>query len=145
MLVADSGVWIDFFSGTPSPAADQLAQLLQAGDWRIVVPDLVVFEVLRGFRFEAEFRRAHALMAGFDIESTGGPALALAAAQHYRALRSAGYTIRSAPNVLLAAFCIDRDYALLHNDRDFLACESLHGLKGWSPLAAIAADPRSSP
>lgn len=145
VLVADSGVWIDFFSGTPSPAADQLAQLLQAGEWRIVVPDLVMFEVLRGFRFEADFRRAHALIAGFDIESTGGPALALAAAQHYRALRSAGYTIRSAPDVLLAAFCIDRDYALLHNDRDFLAFESLRGLKGWSPLAVIAADLRSSP
>jgi hypothetical protein len=145
VLVADSSVWIDFFSGTQSSAAHQLARLLQAGEWRIVVPDLVMFEVLRGFRLEGDARRAHALMAGFDIESTGGPALALAAAQHYRALRTAGHTVRSAPDVLLATFCIDRDYALLHNDGDFLVFEALRGLKGWSAHAAPTNESWSSP
>lgn len=139
VLVADSGVWIDFFNGTESPVAEQLARLLQSGEWRIVVPDLVLFEVLRGFRIEADFRRARLLLGGFDIEAAGGAELAESAAEHYRALRRAGYTVRSATDVLLAAFCIERDYALLHNDRDFLVFETLRGLKGW-PSASIASD-----
>ena len=32
---------------------------------------------------------------------------------------------------MAASFCIERDYALLHRDRDFDAFESLRGLRGW--------------
>ena len=34
-------------------------------------------------------------------------------------------------DVLIAAFCIDRGYALLHRDRDFHAFETQRGLRGW--------------
>ena len=34
-------------------------------------------------------------------------------------------------DVLVASFCIERDYALLHRDKDFEAFESLRGLRGW--------------
>ena len=63
--------------------------------------------------------------------SAGGADLALAAAQHFRSLRAAGVTPRSSIDVLVAAFCIERDYALLHRDRDFDAFEELRGLRGW--------------
>jgi hypothetical protein len=55
----------------------------------------------------------------------------LDAAQHYRALRSAGYTVRSGFDVLIAAFCIENGYALLHRDRDFDAFEQMRGLRTW--------------
>ena len=42
-----------------------------------------------------------------------------------------GITVRSAIDVLLATFCIDRGYALLHADRDFDAFEALRGLRAW--------------
>jgi hypothetical protein len=57
--------------------------------------------------------------------------LALIAAQHCRSLRAAGVTPRSSIDVLVAAFCIENDYALLHRDRDFDAFEELRGLRGW--------------
>ena len=38
---------------------------------------------------------------------------------------------RHAGPVLVASFCIERDYALLHRDKDFDAFESLRGLRGW--------------
>ena len=57
MLVVDSSVWIDYFNGTPNPARAALRKLLGDGDLRIVVPDLVMFEVLRGFRHERDLRR----------------------------------------------------------------------------------------
>ena len=131
MLVVDSSVWIDFFNGAPSPARATLRRLLGDGDTEIVVPDLVLFEVLRGFRDERHYLQAESLMLTLTVESTGGAALALKAAQHYRSLRAAGITVRSAVDVLVAAFCIERGYALLHADRDFDAFEATRGLRAW--------------
>jgi predicted nucleic acid-binding protein len=133
VVVADSGVWIDFFNGRPNPARDVLRRLLTEGDTRIVVPDLVLFEVLRGFRGERELRQAEALMGGLAVEPTGSVALARQAAQHYRALRERGFTVRSGIDALVATFCIENDYVLLHRDRDFSAFEQLRGLRGWHP------------
>jgi predicted nucleic acid-binding protein len=131
VLVVDSSVWIDYFNGAPNPARNTLRKLLDAGELRIVVPDLVMFEVLRGFRHERDFRQARLLFAALDVEEAGGEDLALAAAQHFRSLRAHGVTVRSAVDVLVATFCIERDYALLHRDRDFDAFENYRGLRGW--------------
>ena len=131
MLVVDSGVWIDFFNGADDPASQALGQLLDHGEVRLVVPDLVLFQVLRGFRHERDYRQARLLMESLSFETAGSSELALAAAQHYRGLRAWGTTVRSAIGVLLATFCIERDYALLHRDRDFDAFEELRGLRGW--------------
>ncbi len=131
MLVVDSSVWVDFFNDTANPAADLLQALLDHGEVRLVVPDLVLFEVLRGFRHEHDHRQARLLMETLSIEAAGGTALALAAAQHYRSLRAQGITVRSPIDVLVATFCIENDYALLHRDRDFDAFEDLRGLRSW--------------
>lgn len=134
MLVVDSSVWINFFNGAAGARAHQadlLEQLLEHGEVRIVVPDLVLFEVLRGFRHERDLRQARALMQSLAIEPTLDESTAPAAIEHYRNLRSRGHTVRSAIDVLVATFCIERDYALLHDDRDFDAFEALRGLRVW--------------
>ena len=131
MVVVDSGVWIDFFNGAPTPERTTLRRLLDRGEARLVVPDLVLYEVLRGFRHERDFRQAERLMLSMDVESTGGQALAQNAATHYRSLRAVGITVRSAIDVLVATFCIERGYTLLHRDRDFDAFEELRGLRAW--------------
>jgi len=131
VVVADSSVWIDYFAGTLNPARGVLRELLADAEVRVVVPDLVLFEVLRGFRQEADFRRARLLMEGLSVESTGGAELALAAAEHYRTLRRHGITVSSAVDVIVATFCIERDYRLLHRDADFDAFEELRGLRVW--------------
>jgi hypothetical protein len=131
VVVADSSVWIDYFNAQPNPARDVLRRLLHDGDTRLVVPDLVLFEVMRGFRSEREWRQAQTLMLSLDIETSGGTAMMLDAAQHYRDLRKSGITVRNGIDVLVAAFCIERDYVLLHRDRDFDAFESLRGLRVW--------------
>lgn len=131
MLVVDSSVWIDFFNDADHPAVEQLSFMLDHGEVRLVVPDLVLYEVLRGFRREAPYRAARRLMESLAVEDTASAGLALAAAQHYRSLRAQGITVRSGIDVLVASFCIERDYALLHRDRDFEAFEELRGLRGW--------------
>jgi hypothetical protein len=122
---------IDFFSGAENSGIGVLQQLLQHGEVRIVVPDLVLFEVLRGFRHERDHRQARMLMESLSIEATGSARLALAAADDYRSLRRAGVTVRSAIDVLIASFCIEQGYSLLHNVRDFDAFAELRGMHAW--------------
>jgi predicted nucleic acid-binding protein len=129
MVVVDAGVWIDFFNGTDTPQRQALRDLLTHGEATVVVPDLVLYEVLRGFRQERDYLQARRLMLSMAIEDTSGQALAEQAAQHYRSLRAVGITVRSAIDVLVATFCIARGYALLHRDRDFDAFEELRGLR----------------
>jgi len=131
MVVVDSGVWIDFFNGADTRERATLRRLLTAGEATLVVPDLVLYEVLRGFRREREYLQAEALMMTLDVEPTGDVALARRAAAHYRSLRAVGIAVRSAIDVLIAAFCIERGYTLLHRDRDFDAFEDLRGLRAW--------------
>jgi predicted nucleic acid-binding protein len=131
VLVVDSGVWIDYFNNAAHPAVDQLDEVLGHGEVRIVVPDLVLFEVLRGFRTERSLREARLLLDELDVEPLGGVELARTAAAHYRDLRRQGVTIRSGIDVLIASFCIEHDYALLHRDRDFRTFETHRGLRGW--------------
>ena len=131
MLVVDSSVWIDFFRDAPAPAVDELARCMEKSDTEIIVPDLVLYEVLRGFREERALRQARLLLQTLHIEPCGGEDLALAAAEHYRQLRARGITVRSSVDVLVAAFCIDNDYLLLHSDRDYDAIATHRGLRVW--------------
>ena len=131
MLVVDSGVWIDFFADRPTVACDELDRLLQDGQTRLIVPDLVLFEVLRGFREERAMRQARLLLQTVGVEACGGESVALAAAEHYRHLRARGITVRSSLDVLIAAFCIENDYLLLHGDRDYDGFATHRGLRVW--------------
>lgn len=131
MLVVDSSVWIDFFVDRPTAACDALDRLLADGHTRLVVPDLVLYEVLRGFRDERALRQARLLLQTLSVESCGGEDIALAAAEHYRLLRARGITVRSSIDVMIAAFCIEQDYLLLHSDRDFDAIAAHRGLRVW--------------
>lgn len=77
MLVVDSSVWIDYFADRPVAACDELDRLLQDGRTRLVVPDLVLYEVLRGFRHERAMRQARLLLLTLSVESCGGEDVAL--------------------------------------------------------------------
>jgi predicted nucleic acid-binding protein len=131
MIFVDSSVWIDFFNGRRADAVEQLADLLTDGSAPLAMADLVLFEVLRGFRHEQDYQAARRTLVALPVFQIGGEQQAMRAAEHYRALRAAGVTVRSPVDVLLASYCIEHDHALLHADRDFDALESLRGLKVW--------------
>jgi predicted nucleic acid-binding protein len=116
-ILVDSSVWIDYFNGTPTAETDYLDQIL---GWRdIVVGDLILAEVLQGFRQEKEFYRARNALLKFRVASMVGTEIALQSAMNYRFLRSQGITIRKTMDCLIATFCIENELHLLHSDRDF--------------------------
>jgi len=131
MILVDSSVWIDFFRQSPTPSCVQLIELLQEGSATVGTADLVVYEVLRGFNTGRALRDAQDLLLDLPIVEIGGIANALQAAEHDRALRAKGYTIRSPIDVLLASYCITHGHTLLHRDADFDVMGTLRGLKSW--------------
>lgn len=134
MIVADSSVWIDYFKGLPSPERDTLRELLRNSPSQLIVPDLVLFEVLRGFHHERAQRLAHAAFQALQMAGAVDPVAAERATQRYRRLREAGITVRSSIDVLLASYCIDHDLILLQRDRDFVPFETHFGLRLLRPL-----------
>jgi len=131
VILVDSSVWIDFLHGTSNAQTERLSRWLDAAQADIGVADLVVFEVLRGFRRAQDYARARRLLLALDVVEIGGLANALAAAEHYRELRAVGHTIRSPIDVLLASYCITHGHLLLHRDGDFDVLETLRGLRVW--------------
>jgi len=131
VILVDSSVWIDFFRGTRHRQTDALADLLDSSVTDIAVADLVVFEVMRGFRYPVEQRKARQLLLTLEVVEIGGLDNALLAAAHYNALRAQGVTIRSPIDILLASFCIHHGHQLLHRDADFDVIETLRGLSTW--------------
>ena len=131
MITADSSVWIDYLAGRNTAAATQLDAVLDDSSHDIVLLDVVLMEVLRGFRFDHEWRMARNAFAALPVLTAGGETVASKAASMYRSLRSEGVTVRSSIDLLIGAWCIENECSLIHNDRDFDAMPG-HGLQLWS-------------
>ena len=56
MLLVDSSVWIDYFNGTITPQTNHLDTIL--GIDEIVIGDLILAEVLQGFRLDKDYEAA---------------------------------------------------------------------------------------
>jgi predicted nucleic acid-binding protein len=117
VILVDSSVWIDFFRNVPTPQAEWLDRHL--GDEGIVVGDLILAEVLRGFKEERGFNEARRLLGRLEQVALCGEELAVEAARNYRRLRSRGVTVRGTIDVVIATRCLVNGYRLLHSDRDF--------------------------
>ncbi len=127
MIVVDSSVWIDFFNGKISDNTDFLDKLL--GQERIIIGDLILTEVLQGFRKKKDFQVAKSLLDTLDFKPMLGKEVALKSAENYRLLRSKGVTVRKTIDVMIGTFCVINSYPLLHDDHDFDPMEDHLGLQ----------------
>lgn len=126
MILVDSSVWIDYFRGTATAAADTLDDLL--GSEPLGVGDLVLTEVLQGFPSDRSFEAARRLLLSLEVVVLGGADLAVEAARNHRRLRARGVTVRKTIDTVIATRCIAGGHALLHDDRDFDPFERWLGL-----------------
>jgi predicted nucleic acid-binding protein len=127
MTLVDSSVWIDYFNGRTTPETDILDWLLS--ERPILVGDLIVGEVLQGFRRDAEFEQALDALSKLTLVPLVGPTLALQSARNYRELCKKGITVRKTIDCFIATFCIENGHDLLHSDSDFGPFESHLGLR----------------
>ncbi len=95
----------------------------------MVVGDLILAEVRRGFTDTRGFNQAKRLLGPLKQLNLGGDDLAAEAARNCRKLRSRGITVRGTVDAIIATRCIENGLILLHNDRDFDAFEKHLGLQ----------------
>lgn len=117
MILVDSSVWIDYFSGLDSPEADKLDNIL--GIRPVAIGDLILTEVLQGFRQDKDYKAAREVFEDITIFDMLGEKMAIKSAENFRALRKKGITVRKTADVIIATFCIDQKLPLLFSDKDF--------------------------
>jgi predicted nucleic acid-binding protein len=127
VILVDSSVWIDFFRNTPTVQADWLDARL--GIEGIVVGDLILTEVLQGFKEERGFNAARRLLGQLEQVCLGGEEIAIEAARNFRKLRKLGVTVRGTVDLVIATRCLANGYRLLHSDGDFDGFERHLGLR----------------
>lgn len=118
MILVDSSVWIDYFNGQTMPQVEMLDQLLSAQP--LAIGDIILTEVLQGFRQESDYAIAKELLTSLTIFQLINPDLAINSADNFRLLRKQGITVRKTIDVIIATFCIEEKHTLLFSDRDFI-------------------------
>jgi len=127
MIVVDTSAWIDYFRGIVAPHTDTLDSQLQTN--RIIIGDLIIIELLQGFKTKKEYDQARKLIERLEYRDFVGRTIALKSAENFRILRSKGITVRKTIDVIIATFCIENGFQIIHNDRDFDPMEKYLGLE----------------
>ncbi|HNH78258.1 MAG TPA: PIN domain nuclease [Anaerolineales bacterium] len=131
MLVVDTTVWVDYFNGVENLQTNYLDAILNQTP--ILIGDLILTEVLQGFRNDPDFEKVRRTLGKFMQVEMVGPTLAVQSARNYRFLRKKGITVRKTIDSLIATYCIENDHELLHNDSDFDGYEKHLGLRVVHP------------
>ncbi len=117
MILVDSSVWIDYFLGHNTPQVEILDKSL--GVNTIGIGDLMLTEVLQGFRADKDYRIARSIMDELIVFEMLGKEMAIKSAENFRRLRKKGITVRKTADVIIATYCIEHDLPLLFSDKDF--------------------------
>jgi predicted nucleic acid-binding protein len=117
VILVDSSVWVDYFNGTTTPETDFLDSMLGAEP--IAIGDLILVEVLQGFRNDRDYRQAKYLLTSVSVYQLLDEHRAVRTAENYRTLRKLGATIRKTTDMIIGTYCIETRTPLLYSDRDF--------------------------
>lgn len=131
MLVVDTSVWVDYFNGAENPQTNFLHAVLDTTP--ILIGDLILTEVLQGFRNDPDFEKVHRTLGRFTQANMVDMDIAVQSARNYRFLRQKGVTVRKTIDSLIATYCIENEHELLHNDSDFDGYENYLGLRVIHP------------
>ena len=124
MLLLDASVWIDLLRGNDNGPVRYAMQREPLED--LALTPMTYLEVLQGARSDAQLQQMSRFLQAYTFLEPG-PGLDTheAAAHMYMTARRRGITVRTAVDCLIAAIAIEHGAVLVHNDRDFLALQSV--------------------
>ena len=120
-VVVDSSVWIDFFNQKSSSQIEIIkSQLSIYSEYSLlVILPIILQEILQGIEDDRQHTVVGNVLSGLERLEINQFLYAEKAADLYRYLRKKGVTVRKANDCLIAAVCIDYQFDILHNDKDF--------------------------
>ena len=127
MVMVDTTVWIDFFSGKSQQHVKILENLITERN-DVSICGIILTEILQGIREDTAYKKTKQLLGNLIFLPMQYSSFVLAA-EIYRKLRRKGITIRKTMDCMIAAVAIEHDISLVHNDRDFIPIEKHFGLK----------------
>ncbi|HWG20143.1 MAG TPA: PIN domain nuclease [Terracidiphilus sp.] len=131
MVIVDTSVWVDALRGTINPHTVWLGSGVRSGE--VGLTSLIVCEVLQGIRKPSQFDGFCNDLLQLPVFEGLSTQVATQSARNYLILRARGITIRKTIDCLIATFCIESGFELLHRDRDFEHFEAHLGLRAKQP------------
>lgn len=119
MILIDTSVWIEYFRATGSSAAVEVRRLLSEQPHEVATCEAIVMEILSGAANDDGHAKLEQLMNGLPSLRIDDDIDFRVAADIHRAARTAGQTIRSLNDCLIAAVAIRHGARIMHRDRDF--------------------------
>lgn len=127
MILVDTTVWVDFFTGNQSLHVELLEKTIdQNGD--ICICGVILAEILQGIRDQKQYLKTKTYLDCLLFLPMNYDTF-IKSADIYRQLRKKGITIRKPIDCMIAAVSLEHHIPLLHNDRDFDAIETHLDLK----------------
>lgn len=117
-ILADTSVWIDFFTGIKSKEADTLTEYLE-NDHTIFICPTIIQEILQGISNDSTYEEIKDYLLALPILNDDAIEVSIMAANLYRKLRKKGVTIRKSNDCLITQFAIKHGLDILYKDRDF--------------------------
>jgi predicted nucleic acid-binding protein len=129
VIVVDSSVWIDHFGGRRSNQVETRDRLLATRGLPTLVGDIVMFEVLCGFRSARKVSQIRHWFESLLLVSRLHFEPVPRAVVNYQTLRRRGITPGTVDRII-ATYCIGMGAELLTADRDFAPILITSGC-GW--------------
>lgn len=126
MVIVDTSAWIEFFRDGEPAVVRKVDQCLEKS--MIGIGDLIYCEVMQGIKTPAERKTVSTLLLSLPRYDMVGFTIAEKGADNYRLLRNRGITIRKTIDVIIATFCVESGFQLVHFDRDFTHLAPVLGL-----------------
>ena len=118
MIIIDTSAWIEFFKKNGNVNIKKKVRYCLSNE-TVGMGDLIYCELLQGIKTKKELIQIKTLFAGLKRFEMVGFKLADKSTFNYRYLRSKGITVRKTIDVLIATFCIENKFKLIHFDSNF--------------------------
>jgi predicted nucleic acid-binding protein len=127
VVIVDTSAWIEFFRDGEPSVVRKVDRCLERNI--VGVGDLIYCEIMQGIKAPAERKTVSTLLLSLPRYDMVGFTIAEKGAENYRLLRTKGITIRKTIDVIIATFCVESGFQLVHYDRDFSHMVPVFGLE----------------
>jgi predicted nucleic acid-binding protein len=129
LVLVDTSIWVEHLRDRSPSASDRLADLLGHRERRtLCMCEPVALELLAGAS-DHQLRAVQSLVDGLETLSLDPAVDFRAAAGLQRRARTAGLTVRSSIDLLIAAVALRHDAVVVHRDRNYDVLSRVCGLR----------------
>ncbi len=115
--VVDTSVWVSYLRQIENQQTLLINTFIDKNE--IITVPIILQEVLQGIKEDTIYNSIKESFLSFKVVEYSNVEAAINAALLYKFLRKKGATIRKPNDCLIAWICIDNNFQLIHNDKDF--------------------------